>query len=492
MFNAIFEDSNDILLLVLIGIIILLLISFGIYITISYVKKIKRNKNDTNIPNQNNRLNNQNIDAKDNNSLNQNKNASELENELNKKITLYNKYNEEINNVLLEQRQRLLQINNIDIETAKKWLLDNLEKSLQKEKSQLINHYSQITNQEINDKVQNIIINAFESINDEMFVPKTSFTIKLTDDNIKGRIIGKEGRNKRTFESITGVDLLIEKDPEVVISSFNPIRREIAKNVLTKLIANKHIEPSKIEKYYEQEKEIIQKKIEDLGYDMVENQLQIYDVNKGIYPYVGKLFFRTSYAQNILQHSKECAMLAVNIARQLGVDTQKAKKAAFFHDIGKSVDFEIDNDHVESGIKIAKEFGLDDYILNAIESHHDKIPVDNIYSAIVKVVDKISAARPGARLISLEEYIERVNTIESICNSFDGVKTSYALKAGRQVRIIVDAKNINDDAASVLANDIKVKLESDPIVNKQPIDVVLIREKRIELKSSGTASRIIK
>ncbi len=478
--------DEELLIPILIGVICLLLIVLGISLIVKYIKKIRKNKNNESIHNKaimNNNPINYNTNSNDNNVLQE---------KLKQTINKYENMQNELNLIYSKQIDKLADISKMNPDQAKMLLLNNLELTLKKEKSQLINHYNEITKEEISLRVQNMLINCFESLNEDFVVPKTSFTIKLEDDAVKGRIIGKDGRNKKAFELVTGTELIIEKDPEITISCFNPIRREIAKNVLVKLIENKHIEPSRIEKYFEQESLIIENKINDIGCNVVENQLQMYDINKELYNYVGKLYFRTSYGQNILLHSKECAMLAVSIAREIGVDTEKAKRAAFFHDIGKSVDFDIDNDHVESGVKLARKYNLDDYIINAIESHHEKVPIDNIYSAIVKVVDRISASRPGARIISFEEYIQRVTEIETICNSFEGVKTSYALKAGKQVRVIIDPKIIDDDQAIILAQEIKNKLEDTPIINKQPIDVVLIREKRIEIKSDGSAARLIK
>lgn len=485
------EDQNEILVPVLLGIICLMFLILAISLIVKYVNKIKKNrKNKFNLHNENNLSNNTSNQL--GNNLDSNLTTKNLQDKLKRTIEKYEDMQNELNLTYSKQIEQLAHIAQMDVNQAKSLLLSNLDMKLKKEKAQLINQYADITKSEMHQKIENMLINCFETLNEEFIVPKTSFTIKLEDDAVKGRIIGKDGRNKKSFELITGTDLIIEKEPEITISCFNPIRREIAKNVLIKLIENKHIEPSRIEKYFEQESLMIEHKINQIGADVIENQLQIFDLNKELYSYVGRLYFRTSYGQNILLHSKECAMLAVGIAREIGVDPQKAKKAAFFHDIGKSIDFDIDNDHVESGLKIARKYNLDDYIINAIESHHEKVPVDNIYSAIVKVVDKISASRPGARMISFEEYIQRVNAIESICNSFDGVKSSYALKAGRQVRVIIDPKILDDEQAIVLAHDIKEKLENEPLINKQPVDVILIREKRVEIKSDGSAARSAK
>lgn len=383
----------------------------------------------------------------------------------------------------------LTKIVGISKQEASKYLLEKLTQDLSVQRSKIINEFEMNNKSDLEQKANQILIDCMERIAEDFVISKSTYTIKLEEDNIKGRIIGKDGRNKKCFEQITGVDLIIEKEPEVTISCLNPIRREIAKNLLEKLIQNKNIEPSRIEKYFLLEKDSMDKRLYEIGQETLEYKLQIFDVNKELYPYVGRLFFRTSYSQNNLYHAIESALLASNIAIELNLDPYKAKKAAFFHDIGKATDFEMDNDHVESGISLAKQFGLEDYVLNAIESHHDKVPCNNIYAAITKIVDKISASRPGARYISHEEYIKKINTIEEICNSFEGVKNSYAIKAGKQVRVIIDPKILNDDQIITLTYDIKAKIENEEITNKQPIEIIVIRENRYELKTEGSASR---
>lgn len=483
--------ENHILSFVLIGFLIFILVISGILLITYYSKKMsKKNKlkNDK-ASNINNDVNYNELKIK-NDELNRLiETNKQLKQKLEENIEKNNSLKKEIELIYEKQLIKLSEISNLSLAEAKSELLNVLNLQLKKEKSSIIENFNKISKKEIEEKTNQLILSCIESMNEDFVASKTSFTIKLDDDSIKGRIIGKDGRNKKTFETITGVDIVIEKEPEITISCFNPIRREIAKNVLIKLIQNKNIEPNRIEKYYEQELKLFDDNVIQIATDVIENKLHMYDINKELYSYVGKLFFRTSYSQNILVHSQECAMLAVAFAREMGLDEEKAKRAAFFHDIGKSVDFEIDNDHVESGLMLAKKFGLENYIINAIESHHDKVPCDNIYSAIVKVVDKISASRPGARAISYEEYIKRVTTIENICNSFDGVKTSYAVRAGKNVRIIVDSRIVDDSMATNLAHDIKMKLESNPDVNKQPIEIILIRENRIELKTNGSATR---
>lgn len=370
--------------------------------------------------------------------------------------------------------------------------IKRLKQFLKNEKKRLIEEFENGDLKKYKEKAMDIMIQAMEKNAEKIATEKTVFSIKLEDDSIKGRIIGKNGRNKKIFENITGTNILIDpKDPLVSISSPNPIRREIAKQLLEKLINSKNIEPNRIEKAYSEIAKNFDKDLFEIGKNAIEVTLGLDNIDKGIYPYVGRLNFRTSYGQNNLNHCIECASLAADIAEQLGLDKTLAKKTAFFHDIGKSLDFEMENDHVESGVQLAKKYNLDKYVINAIESHHEKVPVANIYSAIVKVVDSLSAARPGARMISAEDYFSRIQEIENICKSFDFVKDCYALKSGKQVRIIVDPEDVSDDDIKELSYDIKAKLEQNDIVNKQPIEIIVIRESTFSLKTSGSAKRDI-
>ncbi|MDE5953038.1 MAG: HDIG domain-containing protein, partial [Malacoplasma sp.] len=318
-----------------------------------------------------------------------------------------------------------------------------------------------------------------------------SFTIKLPDESLKGKIIGKDGRNKRHFEQTTKTDLIIEPNlSAVTISSPNPIRREKAKQTMEKLLETKNIDVTKISIIYEDVEKNFEKICFELGKKTLENKLKIFDVNPELYPIVGKLNFRTSYSQNVLLHCTECALLAADLARELGIDETKAKKAAFFHDIGKAIDFEIDNDHVNSGVKLAKQYNLEDYIVNAIESHHNKVLAKTPYAALVKIVDKLSASRPGARFVSNEEYFKRIAELEKICKSFKGVSEAYAIKSGREIDVIVNPDELNDDECRILIKEMKFKLEENEIVNKQPIEITLIRKFVQKVITEGSALRV--
>lgn len=369
--------------------------------------------------------------------------------------------------------------------------ITEFEKKLNLEKVQMIEKIEKELKENTTEKAIYYMINAMEQHVEDIISSRFSFTIKLENDSIKGKIIGKDGRNKRHFEQTTKTDLIIEPNmPAVTISSPNPIRREKAKRTMEKLLESKNMDISKISQFYKEVEENFEKICYELGKEALENKLHIFDIDKNMYSIIGQLNFRTSYSQNVLLHCVESAVLASNIATQLNIDPIKAKKAAFFHDIGKAIDFEIDNDHVNSGVQLAKKFNLDDYIINAIESHHNKVPPKTIYAALVKVVDKLSASRPGARFVSNEEYFKRIEELEKVCKSFKGVSNAYVIKSGREIEIIVDPSLISDDDCKILAKEIKFKLEENEIVNKQPIQITLVRRFTQSTTTLGSASRL--
>lgn len=355
----------------------------------------------------------------------------------------------------------------------------------QKKQEELSDELSNLEkNAEINAK--NILINAMQHICDPLVQEITTTTITLPNDLMKGRIIGKDGRNKRSFEYLTGTDLIIEKENSLVtISSHNPIRREIAYQLLNELIKSKSIEPARIETIYSNLVNKFDQHIYETGQEFIENKLKIFDLPKELYPYMGRLKYRSSYGQNTLQHIWECAQLANTIANYLEVDSVMAIKCAIIHDIGKSVDYEIDKDHVTAGLKIAKELNLDDVLINSIESHHGQVVCDNIYSEIVAIVDSISASRPGARINSYEEYIERVQTLEKIVNELDEVNSSYVIRSGRHLRIMVNPSKVNDNNFEVFAKKIKTLLEADKLIGGYNIKVIIIKENRYEFETEA-------
>ncbi len=403
--------------------------------------------------------------------------------ELNKKLNLQS---DELNNQIIEYRNKLLDLSSKTEFEIENEIKNNLSQQLKKDLVSEINQYKDELQENKNKILYELLVNSYQNILEETVHQSSSSIIKLDDINLKGRIIGKDGRNKKVFEYLTGTDLVIDKVSEyITIASLNPIRRTIANNVMIELIKTKNIEPAKIETLFEQETKKFNEEIYNIGKDVCLNKLHVNDLNEKIYPYIGKLNFRSSYSQNILSHSLECAYIAQKIASILNIDEKKAKLAAFFHDIGKANDFEIDMNHIDSGVEIANECNLDDYIKEAISTHHNEGIITSIYSEITKIADAISASRPGARIDSYEEYIKRVNTLEKICNEFEEVNSSYVIKSGRQLRIMINPKKINNyDELELLSYKIKEKIENNSEVGSYKIKVILVKEDKLTFETS--------
>lgn len=383
-----------------------------------------------------------------------------------------------------QETERLSRIANLSVEDAKKILIQNLYKNMRPELNRIYEAERKRFQEEYEIQAQNLLVNAMEGMAEKMVSQRSLSIIPIEDESLKGRIIGKNGRNKHIFESLTGVDIIVDKKAEISISSVNPIRRQIAVNLFEAMLQTKVIEPSKLENLYKNVVDEFNAKLMKYGQAAIEDELKIYDLNPEIYPYVGRLQFRTSYGQNALRHCIEAARYAEILAHQLGIDPEKAKRAAFFHDIGKSVDFDENYDHVESGLIIARKFNLPEYIYNAIESHHNKVEPNNIYAALVKVVDTLSAARPGARVDAFNEFLKRVTRLENICMQIEGVKEAYAIQSGRTLRVIVKPDIIRDDELGLLKYEIQKVIESDPLTNKHQIKVIMIRENRLEFMAN--------
>ncbi|CAF0805062.1 unnamed protein product [Didymodactylos carnosus] len=378
---------------------------------------------------------------------------------------------------LAQQSQVLQNLAQLTKNEAEKLVMSQARQAMSTELEFEIKHHKEDLEANLAEIGANMLLESMEKMSERFVADRTSFSLKIPNDAFKGKIIGKEGRNKKAFEQVTGADLTIDEDNSVSVSTFHPIRREIAARVLKALIADGRIQPSKIESVYTQIKDSFENEIPKIGKETL-NRLKIFDLPVGINRYVGLLNFRSSYGQNALNHSIEAALIAEAIAKELKVDAYKAKKCAFLHDIGKAIDYEeTSRDHVREGIKIANELNLDKDIMESIAKHHETTVISSKFLFITKIADTISASRPGARAEPVEDYIKRMTAIEKICNSIDGVKGSYAMQSGREIRVMVEPIKVSDENADEIALRIKNQIRA---VNKIPgkITITVIREYR--------------
>ncbi len=395
------------------------------------------------------------------------------------------KIQEEIKEVRAKQLENLQKIAGMTREEAAKVLLDNAEKTVKEEMLSLHKKLLNQTYESAEKDARNIVAQAIERVASEVTSEITTTTVQIPSEEMKGRIIGKEGRNIRAFEQMMGVEILIDDSPDtVVISGFNSIRRHVAKLTLEKLVADGRIHPARIEEAYEKSKAEISEQIKQAGEAAV-YELGITNFPPKLVHLIGRMMFRTSYGQNILRHSVEMAKLAALMAEDLGADVQIAKQGALLHDIGKALDQDLEGNHVELGKKVAEKFGLDKRIVEAIASHHHDTDVtgkseaaQSVEAIIVDACDNISGARPGARKDSLENYIKRLTDLENIANSFEGVEKTYAIQGGREIRVFVTPDKLDDLGCQKLARDIANRLENE-LKYPGEIKVHVIRETRV-------------
>lgn len=379
--------------------------------------------------------------------------------------------------LLKEELEQLEKISGFSKEKAKTQIMNRVESEMSKEIAEYIQEEMTKAKVEANEKAKQLIVNSMERYSDDVVGLQTVSTVTLPSDDMKGRLIGREGRNIRTIESITGVDLIIDDTPEaIVISSFDPLRREIAKITLDTLIKDGRIHPARIEEVYDKTVKDINNKIIELG-NQTATDLGLTKIDPEILTLIGKLNYRTSYGQNALKHSIEVANLTGLLAAELGENVTLAKRAGLLHDIGKAIDFEVEGSHVEIGYDFAKKYHENPVVLDAIASHHGGCEPKSIIAVLVQVADTLSAARPGARNDSLENYIKRLEQLEEIGNSYEGVEKTYAMQAGREVRVMVKPDQVDDATSYKIARDMKEKIEKE-MQYPGTIKITVIRESR--------------
>ena len=402
----------------------------------------------------------------------------------NKEVALDRKYAEleqkedYLADAIAKQITELERVAQMSRDEAKATLLAQLKDELANEQIQLIRENELKIKETAEEQAREILSQTMQKCAIEQVIETSVCVVSLPSDEMKGRIIGREGRNIRTLETLTGVDLIIDDTPEaVVLSSFDPIRREVAKLTIEKLIQDGRIHPVRIEEVYEKSLKEIENKIKQEG-ERAAVDLGIMNLNKELSKTLGRLYYRTSYGQNVLKHSIEVGQIAGMLAAELGSDVKLAKRAGLLHDIGKAVDQEQEGTHVQLGADLARRYGEKEAVIHAIEAHHDDVACNSLTDALVKIADTISAGRPGARRDTLEIYIKRLKKLEEIANSYEGIKQTFAVSAGREVRVIVQPSVFDDVASAKLARDIAKRIE-DELEYPGQIRVTVVREARV-------------
>lgn len=376
-----------------------------------------------------------------------------------------------------QEMKELQRIAALSRDEAKNILLKEVEKDVTADKAKIIREANQQIKEEANKTAKEILTYTIQKCAADHSQETTVSIVALPNDEMKGRIIGREGRNIKSLETLTGVDLIIDDTPEaVVISGFDPIRREVARIALENLIEDGRIHPAKIEEAVEKAKQQLEETIKEEG-ERAAMETGVIGLHPDLIKALGKLKYRTSYGQNVLNHSIEVSNLARIMAEELGLDANLAKRAGLLHDIGKALDHDMEGTHVQIGVELLKKYKENPLVINAVEAHHEDVEPQTLEAVLVQAADAISASRPGARRETLEAYIKRLQNLEEIANSFDGVESSYAIQAGREIRIIVKPEKINDDQMTILARDVAKKIESEMDYPGQ-IKVNVIRETR--------------
>ena len=383
----------------------------------------------------------------------------------------------ELDNVISKQMEELQRISGLSKEEAKKQILQELDKQISNEKATLIKDLDAKAREEATKNAQEIVSYAIQKCAADHTSETTVSVVALPSDDMKGRIIGREGRNIKALETLTGIDLIIDDTTEaVILSGFDPLRREVAKRALEKLIDDGRIHPAKIEEMVEKAKEEVEASIKAEG-ERAMLETGVNNLHPDIVKLIGKLKYRTSYGQNVLNHSIEVSNLARIMAEEIGIDPKIARRAGLLHDIGKALDHDMEGTHVEIGVEILKKYKENELIINAVEAHHGDVEPRTLEAVLVQAADAISASRPGARRETLEAYIKRLEKLEEIADSFEGVEKSFAIQAGREVRLIVKPEKINDNQMILMARDVAKKVE-DEMEYPGQIKINVIRETR--------------
>ncbi|MDP9249543.1 MAG: ribonuclease Y [bacterium] len=394
------------------------------------------------------------------------------------KVEEVKRVQEKVAKIEEEKRGELERVAKLSQEEAKEELIREVEKKSEEDLVVRLQKLENQSDEKLDRRAKEILATSIQRLAASTAAELMTTVVSIPNNEIKGKIIGKEGRNIRAFERAAGVELIVDDTPgSIVISSFDPIRRQVARVALENLILDGRIQPAKIEELVEKAKEEINKIIKEKGEQAV-YECGIFNFDARIVAIIGRLYFRTSYGQNVLQHSIEMSHIAGMIAEELGADVQIAKAGALVHDIGKALDHEVQGTHVEIGMRILQKFGADERIVTAMKSHHEDYPYETIESIIVQTADAISGGRPGARRDSVENYLKRLQELEALVNTFPSVEKSYALQAGREIRIFVTPEKITDTEARLMARDIAIKIEQE-LKYPGEIKVTLIRETRI-------------
>ncbi len=394
------------------------------------------------------------------------------------KIEEIKKIKERVDNASEEKRRELERVAGLKSEEAKEQLMIEIEQKYEEDFLVRMQKLEQNSQEKLDRRAKDILASSIQRLSSSTAGEMMTTAVNIPNDEIKGKIIGKEGRNIRAFERAAGVELIVDETPgSIIISSFDPVRRQVARLALENLIMDGRIQPAKIEEMVAKAQEDINKIIKQKGEEAM-FECGIFNFDPRIIAIVGRLYFRTSYGQNVLQHSVEMAHIAGMLAQELGADVQVAKAGALVHDIGKALDHEVQGTHIDIGMRILQKFGADPRVITAMKSHHDDCPHETIEAVIVQTADIISGGRPGARRDSVENYLKRLQELEALANSFNGVEKTYALSAGREIRIFVTPEKIGDVEAKEMARDIAKKIEAE-LKYPGEIKVTLIRENRI-------------